>query len=115
MNRKKTPIQLPLWLPVDAWEGYIEMRRRIRKPLTEYGKKLALNRLEELAAQGHTPSAVLEQSIFNSWQGLFEVRVYAQSTRTESNQPRPTPEMAAKARERVGQRQSVEIRERHRA
>lgn len=51
------------------------MRKLIKKPASEYAQKLAINRLAELAAQGHTPSAVLEQSIFNCWQGLFEVRV----------------------------------------
>lgn len=62
---------LPLWCPAHAWSGYVEMRKQIKRPLTDYGKKLAINRLAELMEHGHNPTAVLEQSIFHSWQGLF--------------------------------------------
>jgi hypothetical protein len=64
----------PEWVPRQTWENYMEMRKRIRKPLTEHAVELAIGKLASLAAQGHEPRAVLEQSILNSWQGLFPVR-----------------------------------------
>ena len=42
--------------------------------MTDYAKRLAINKLSALADQGHDVKAVLEQSIFNSWQGLFPIR-----------------------------------------
>lgn len=47
------------------------MRQRIRKPLTEEGKLLAVKKLDSLRSQGHSPRSVLENSVMNSYQGLF--------------------------------------------
>jgi hypothetical protein len=66
--------ELPQWLPQDAWIAFIQMRKAIRKPLTEYAKKLAIKKLEQLKAEGNSPEEVLNQSILNDWQGLFEVK-----------------------------------------
>lgn len=65
---------LPDWLPQEAWSAFVEMRKSIRKPLTDYAKKLALNRLEQLRNSGSNPEEVLNQSILNDWQGLFPVK-----------------------------------------
>lgn len=67
--------QFPEWLPVAAWNSYLEMRRKIRKPLfADRGIGLAIKRLEKLRQAGHDPEKVLDQSILNCWQGLFEVK-----------------------------------------
>lgn len=66
---------LPDWLPPEPWAAYVEMRKRIKKPLTEDAVPLALKKLEELRAEGHDPKAVLEWAIFNSYQGLFPPKV----------------------------------------
>lgn len=62
---------LPSWLPQEVWNEYVKMRRKIRKPLTDYAEKLAIKKLAELKACGYDPVAVLEDSIFNDWAGLF--------------------------------------------
>jgi Helix-turn-helix domain len=64
----------PDWLPVSLWNDYIAMRRKIKKPMTEEAKKLAIAKLEKLRKAGHAPNLVLEESIMNSWQGLFELK-----------------------------------------
>lgn len=64
----------PSWIPEEEFRNYIDMREQIKKPLTAQALKLAVRKLETLKAEGHDPKAVLEQSIFNSWQGLFEVK-----------------------------------------
>lgn len=65
---------LPEWVSIEAWDGYLEMRKTIKKPLTERGKKLALGKLNDLRRQGFDPSMVLDQSTFMSWQGLFPIK-----------------------------------------
>jgi len=70
----RTPFTLPAWVPAGAWDDYLTMRRRIRKPMTDRAKELACEKLHELEQQGHRAEDVLNQSIMNSWQGLFPVR-----------------------------------------
>lgn len=80
-NKDKNPPQkiksppdvfvLPDWIPQDAWDGYVEMRKQIKKPMTDRAKKLAIKELEKLDDEGHSPEAVLNQSVMNCWQGLF--------------------------------------------
>lgn len=66
---------LPDWIPAAAWKAYAEMRVRIRKPMTDRAKELTINNLEKLKALGNEPGDVLEQSVQNSWQGVFPLRV----------------------------------------
>lgn len=65
---------LPDWIDREAWDGYCAMRRLIKKPMTERAKQMAVNRLANLMSLGEDPKAVLEQSEFMGWQGLFAVR-----------------------------------------
>lgn len=64
---------LPGWVPREAWGHYEEMRRKMRKPMTETAKKLAVGELGKLREQGEDPEKVLEQSVYKCWQGLFPV------------------------------------------
>lgn len=77
--RAKKPVKpagfsLPEWVDQKAWDGFLEMRKLIKKPISENGMGLALGKLERLAAEGHDPNEVLDQSTFYSWQGLFEIK-----------------------------------------
>ncbi len=74
---------LPDWLPTEAWEGWIEMRKRLRKAPSPRAIQLAIAELERLRAAGNDPGAVLDQSTLKSWAGLFEVKAPA-------NQNNPT-------------------------
>lgn len=65
---------LPNWVPVDAWEGWLEMRAKQRKYPTERAKVLAIADLDRLRHAGHDPGAVLDQSTQNGWTGLFQRR-----------------------------------------
>lgn len=58
----------------DAVEEYIKMRKFIKKPMTEHALELALNNLDKLASSEEEQIAILEQSISNSWQGLFPLK-----------------------------------------
>jgi hypothetical protein len=69
---EKSSFSLPDWVPKDLWDGFLEMRQKIRKPATEKAKQLLVKKLSTLQAIGFQPDKVLEQSIINGWQGLFE-------------------------------------------
>lgn len=69
---KATPSALPDWIPQDAWDGFVAMRKAIKKPITD--QSLAIKKISYLRDAGHDPRAVLEQSTLNCWQGLFEVK-----------------------------------------
>lgn len=54
---------------------YAEMRTKIKKPMTERAKQLACTKLQELSGgDRRTEIMIVEQSIANSWQGLFPLK-----------------------------------------
>lgn len=66
---------LPDWLPLEAWSGYLEMRRKLKKAPTERGLDLLIAKLEKFMLKGHDPTAILDNSTQNNWTGLFEPKV----------------------------------------
>jgi uncharacterized protein YdaU (DUF1376 family) len=67
----KTVASLPDWLPLEAWNTWLEVRTKVKAPNTTKALKLALGVLERLKAEGHDPSAVLENAALRGWKGLF--------------------------------------------
>lgn len=65
---------LPEWLPLDSWNDFVEMRKKIKKPLTTAGVKLALAKLNKFRDEGESAKDILEYSILNSYQGLFSTK-----------------------------------------
>lgn len=62
---------LPDWIPVDAWDGFEEMRNKIRKPMTDRARGMIVTELQKLRGP---PGAILDQSTRNNWQDVFELR-----------------------------------------
>lgn len=58
----------------NALKAFIQMRSFIKKPLTEYALKLMLKKLDELGNTDDTKIAILNQSITNNWQGIFQLK-----------------------------------------
>ena len=52
---------------------FIKMRKSIKKPITSYGLKKILNKLDSLADNDKNKIAILDQSIMRSWAGIFEL------------------------------------------
>ena len=54
---------------------YVDMRKRIKAPMTDRAIQLAIGKLNKLS-NGDNDKAIkiLEQSIMNSWKGLFELK-----------------------------------------
>jgi hypothetical protein len=65
---------LPDWIPQDTWHDFEQMRKSMRKPMTQAASRLIVKKLEELREEGHEPQRVLEQSIQNSWVGVFPLK-----------------------------------------
>jgi hypothetical protein len=54
--------------------AYINMRNKIKKPITDYAIKLLMIKLNKLSTNDKEQIQILEQSIFNSWQGVFPLK-----------------------------------------
>lgn len=80
-NKTSSDFSLPDWVPGEDWDGYVEMRDKIKKPMTARAKTMAVKELIKLKESGNDPGEVLRQSVFNSWQGLFAVKNKPQDLR----------------------------------
>jgi hypothetical protein len=58
----------------DALHGFVEMRNKARKPLTDRAMKLSLNKLNELALDDVTKIAIVNQSIVHSWLTFYKLQ-----------------------------------------
>jgi len=65
---------LPEWINPKIWDDYLGMRCKIKRPATEKAKDLVIKKLSKLKADGEDPNAIIEQSIMNSWQGIFHLK-----------------------------------------
>lgn len=61
----------PSNLNVEAWHRWEQYRKQIRKPIHPASKPSAQRKLADFGAD---QAAVVEQSIANGWQGLFELK-----------------------------------------
>lgn len=58
----------------EALTVFVEMRKGIKKPLTEYAYKLLINKLASLAMNENEQIEILNQSVMNSWQSLYPLK-----------------------------------------
>lgn len=82
----KPPKRTETYFPNDeslnqAFLDYLEMRKQIKKPMTDRAIELAIKKLEELSALPFSDSMdndlaiqILNQSVMNSWQGSFPLK-----------------------------------------
>jgi hypothetical protein len=70
-SNHKGGFDVPEWVPVDAWNGYIEMRAKKKKPMTDRAFLLAINELGRIKDAGTSVGQALDQSTMNGWTGIF--------------------------------------------
>lgn len=80
-------VALPVWMAPeveDAWKGWLEMRKRIKAPLTDRALRLALKELEDLREKGHDPTAMIDTATLKNWKSFYAPKDQAndQSSRT---------------------------------
>jgi hypothetical protein len=71
---------LPDWMPLDAWQGWLEMRKQRKKPLTDRAATRAINKLEAMRDAGQDVAEVLDRSTMNGWTDLYEIKERANGT-----------------------------------
>lgn len=53
---------------------FLKMRKTIKKPMTSRALNLLLNKLDKLASDNNAAIEILNQSILNCWQSIFELK-----------------------------------------
>jgi hypothetical protein len=92
-KKPKSPddeIDYPEWLDLEAFNRFKEHRKSIKSPMTPASERLAISKLNELFAKGHSQADVINESILNNWKGLFEPRgmLTTQAKQKPQNVPR---------------------------
>ncbi len=72
-HKTKDDFVYPDWLPLETWDAFLKMRKRIKKPPTDYAIKLLINKLDKYRLAGQDIQAILERSITSGWQDLYEI------------------------------------------
>ena len=79
-NNNTPPTPLPgAWDGVsselhDALIAFEEMRKKLRRPLTERAKQLALSNLRKLSMDEQTQIAIVNQSVLHGWQSFYALK-----------------------------------------
>jgi len=72
IKKSNKGIVLPDWISQDSWDGFVEMRKKIKKPLTDRACTGIINKLDKLGKQN--ADAILDQSTENCWQTVYELK-----------------------------------------
>lgn len=80
---------LPDWINQEAWAGFVAMRNKIRKPLTDFAAELLIGELAKFRAEGYDPNETLNRSTMNCWQGVFRPHGVDRSTQQQSTTSQP--------------------------
>lgn len=78
-------VQLPDWLSAEIWSSWVAYRRDLKKPIkSQQTVTQAINLLDRCRLNGYSPEEIINQSIANGWQGLFEPKGAKPQRRQES-------------------------------
>lgn len=69
-----------------AWKDFKAMRIKIRKPMTERAEELLIKKLDGLNNNEEEQIAILNQSIMNSWLGIFPLKGDYNGKNRQNNQ-----------------------------
>ncbi len=86
----KGMVQIPDWIDPQDWQDFETMRKGLKKPMTERAAKAIIKKLETYRSNGHDISTILEQSIRNSWQDVYEPKVDYQSGGRSHHHEKPS-------------------------
>lgn len=57
-----------------AYDDFIEMRKKIKKPLTDRALQLIIGKVESLSSDTKTQIAIINQSVEHCWQSVYELK-----------------------------------------
>lgn len=92
--------QLPDWLPLDAWNAFLDMRKAIKKPATSHAQALLVKKLAAFYANDLDPGVILNQSIMNNWQDLYAPKEQSTAFRGAAGRPSAADQVAAAMKRR---------------
>lgn len=72
-------IVLPDWLPSELWEEFKQHRKSMKKPMTTLAENKMIKALDKMRSEGQDIVQVIETSIANGWQGVFEIKSKGES------------------------------------
>jgi len=64
-------MQLPPWLPLEAWNEYMEMRKKKRMITTPRVEKRLLRLLEGFHEQGYDLEAIIDDANNGNWKDFY--------------------------------------------
>lgn len=70
--KKQPTVDLPVWLPKEKWEAFVQMRKQLKKPMTDYAIKLMVDKFVRLREAGHNVGELLDKTITNGWLDVYE-------------------------------------------
>ena len=73
---------------LEALRGFVEMRKKIKAPLTEHAFSLLLKKLDGMGNTDEEKAAIVNQSVMNSWKGLFPLKQEVRQHGTGRNDSR---------------------------
>lgn len=77
----------PVYYPNDellnqAFKDYVEMRKKIKCPMTDRAIQLAINKIDKLSGGDNDKAIeILNESVMNSWRGIFELKEHKNKDR----------------------------------
>ena len=80
LDIKKKDKRKTVYYPTDelldkTFSDYVAMRKQLKKPMSDRAVDLAMKKLNDLSGgDNDTAIKIIEQSIMNSWQGLFPLK-----------------------------------------
>ena len=89
-TKKFDPLSIPIpeWLNPQAWAEWVAYRSQSKKPIkTALTVTKAFKLLKECFDEGHDPTAVINTSIANGYQGLFKPKTPARGQRVAEATP----------------------------
>jgi hypothetical protein len=73
-KKSSVPVfELPQWINPEIWSAFLEMRKRLKAPLTAFAQELLIKKLDSLR-NGSEANAIIEQSIEYGWKGFFPLK-----------------------------------------
>ena len=76
---------LPSFIDPELWTDFLSMRKEKKSPLTDRGKKIAINKLSKFHDKGLDVNHIIETSIFHGWKGFFEPKESKQTAPNDTD------------------------------
>jgi len=70
------PFVLPDWIPIEAWDAFMEVRKTKKAKATPYALSLIVKTLEKIRDAGHDPIEALHNSIRSSWTDVYMPKAF---------------------------------------